>query len=83
MATLVGLAVGIDVNQGYSLQERQFQLKILREKKGLTQRQIHEETGLSITTISNIENGHRGSVEQGTIEKLADALGVKPAAFLR
>ena len=58
-------------------------LKILRERQGLTQREIHEATGLSITTISNIENGHRSSVEQGTIEKLANALGVKPRAFLR
>jgi len=58
-------------------------LKILRERKGLTQRQIHEATGLSITTISNIENGHRGCVEQNTIEKLAEALGEEPRVFLR
>jgi len=58
-------------------------LKIMREKQGMTQREIHEKTGLSITTISNIENGHRSCVEQGTIEKLAAALDVEPRAFLR
>ena len=58
-------------------------LKILREKKGLTQRQIHEATGLSITTISNIENGHRNRVDQETIEKLSAALDVEPKVFVR
>ena len=58
-------------------------LKTLRDEKGLTQRQIHEATGLSITTISNIENGHRNRVDQETIEKLASVLDVEPKVFLR
>ncbi len=55
----------------------------LRRKRGMTQAELHRLTGLTIGTISEIENGHRIEVKGSTIEKLAKALKVKPAELLK
>ena len=51
-------------------------LKVWREHQGLTQQTLADKTGVSQTTIAQIENGTRqGSVK--TLKKLADVLDVK------
>lgn len=52
-------------------------LKQMREKKGLTQEELSKTSGVSRTTISNIENGYVRCVKTETLVKLSDALGVK------
>jgi transcriptional regulator with XRE-family HTH domain len=48
----------------------------LRLKKGLTQQQLAEKTGLSIDTVAAIENGRRWA-RLTTLRKLAKGLGVR------
>lgn len=57
----------------------------LRKKLGMTQAKLSEESGVTIQTISYIENGHRAGdeVRVDTIEKLAKALKVKPVELLK
>lgn len=50
-------------------------LKAYRRKLGITQAELYLRCGVSITTISSIENGHSDGAT-GTLLKLADALGV-------
>lgn len=52
-----------------------------RERRGLTQQALHDVTGVSITTISTIENGHTRRIDFDTLAKLAAALGVEPACL--
>lgn len=52
-------------------------LKQMREKKRLTQEELSKVSGVSRTTISNIENGYVSCVKTETLVKLSDALGVK------
>jgi transcriptional regulator with XRE-family HTH domain len=49
-------------------------LKILREKMGLTQKQLAERIGVTQTYISKIEHGHIRSVTMDKVIKLAFAL---------
>lgn len=53
-------------------------LAFYRRKKGLTQKQIAESVGLSITFISQIENGLSKPSDEN-LKKIADALGVLPS----
>lgn len=48
----------------------------LRKDRNLSQEELARRAGLSVTTLSNIENGHRGRVHRGTKAKIANALGV-------
>lgn len=50
-------------------------LKQIREAIPMTQAELSRLSGISITTISSIENGFSGGAT-GTLLKLADALGV-------
>jgi transcriptional regulator with XRE-family HTH domain len=50
-------------------------LRQWREKRGLTVRQLGQESGVSYVTIVKIENG-RMSPTVALLEKLADALGI-------
>ncbi len=53
-------------------------LRYYRERVGLSMEELHHETGVAVSTISDLENGQRGA--QGrTVRKLADALRVTPA----
>jgi len=52
-------------------------LKALRKMRGMTQQQVSDLTGLSRTSITNIENG-RQSVTPESVKKIARALGYKP-----
>ena len=52
-------------------------LKEFREKKGLSQEQLAEMSGISRTTISDLENEKKQVTTNVTLEKLANALGKK------
>lgn len=51
-------------------------LKELREKRGLTQEQLADLSGVNQSAISFIENGTTASPKLDTLQKLARALGV-------
>ncbi len=57
-------------------------LKELRERRKMTQEELANASGVSRTTIANIERGVETSTTIGTIAKLAEALGVTPAKLL-
>jgi putative transcriptional regulator len=57
-------------------------LKGLRERKGLSQAQLAMTVGVRQATISDLETGKSRRIELDLLEKLAKALGVKPAALL-
>jgi transcriptional regulator with XRE-family HTH domain len=50
-------------------------LKWWRLKNHYSQRDVQEKTGVSHTTISRLENGHRTRARFGTLEKLAQTYG--------
>lgn len=52
-------------------------IKKIRKRKGLTQKQLSELTGLKQNTISNHENGNR-SIDEVDIHVYSSALGVSP-----
>ena len=52
-------------------------IKEIRKKRGLTQKQLSELTGLKQNTISNHENGNR-SIDEVDILVYSSALGVSP-----
>jgi transcriptional regulator with XRE-family HTH domain len=55
-------------------------LKELRDKAGLTQQQLAEQSGIPIGSIRNHEQGHRVP-SWGSVVKLAKTLGVTCEAF--
>ena len=56
-------------------------LKALRDRKGLTQVQLAEKSGVSRTYLARLESG-RQDPTLSTLEKLAKALGVKVGRLL-
>jgi phage repressor protein, putative len=52
-------------------------IREIRKRKGLTQKQLSELTGLKQNTISNHENGNR-SIDEVDIHVYSNALGVSP-----
>ena len=56
-------------------------LKSVRERQALTQRELESATGVGKSTINDLENGKRGA-QARTIRKLAAALGVTPAELV-
>jgi len=54
----------------------------LREKRGLTQYQLAVQAGLTIQTISMLENGRTNSPGLDTVAKIAQALGTPLTALL-
>lgn len=57
-------------------------LKLLREGYPLTIRELANVSGVSLATISAIENKHR-SPNPSTIRKLAQSLGVEPGEIIQ
>jgi transcriptional regulator with XRE-family HTH domain len=53
-------------------------LRRLREHEALTQAELSKRTGISINSISAIEQDKQ-SARLSTVRKLADALGVHPS----
>ena len=59
-------------------------IKKLRKGRGFTQEELAEKSGVSRTTISNLENDSNKTVNTRTLNKIASALGVKlESLFLR
>jgi transcriptional regulator with XRE-family HTH domain len=56
-------------------------LEEVRLRRRLTQRALAARSGVSLSTIQAIEAGRAGRVRFGTMEKLADVLGVEPEAI--
>jgi transcriptional regulator with XRE-family HTH domain len=52
-----------------------------RRRRGLTQRQLGEISGVAHTTVQNLESLRRGAYPQ-TLQKLATALKVEPEDLL-
>lgn len=52
-------------------------LKEIREKKGITQEELSVKSGVSRTTISDLENEKIESTTNGTMLKIAEALNCK------
>lgn len=50
------------------------ELKCLRMRKGLTQKDLSEITGISVVTIVKIEKGKHDSVKLRLLKKIAAAL---------
>lgn len=57
-------------------------LKEYRERKDLSQAQLAKVIGVRQATISDLETGKSRRIEFDLLEKLAQALGVKPGALL-
>lgn len=53
-----------------------YRIKEVREKRGLTQVQLSEQSGISRATISGLESGSEKVTTTKTLNKLAEALGV-------
>ena len=56
--------------------------KDLREGRGWTQAYLCEQAGITIATLSRIENGHTQQIDLKTLDALATALEVHPAALI-
>ncbi|MEU9143921.1 helix-turn-helix domain-containing protein [Streptomyces sp. NPDC048349] len=54
-------------------------LRKLRDKANLTQEQVAERSGVSVRTIRRLENGGSTNHRMGTVNLLADALGLEDA----
>lgn len=52
-------------------------LREAREKRGWTQEELAEKSGVSRATLSALENEKTDCVKTDTLVKLADALGTK------
>jgi transcriptional regulator with XRE-family HTH domain len=55
-------------------------LKALRQRALLTQRELAEKSGVTMVTIARAETGH--DVQFSTVKKLGEALGVNPRELL-
>ncbi len=53
----------------------------LRERRLWTRERLAQEAGMSVTTVTGVEEG-RTRVRLGTIEKLSGVLGVDPLELL-
>jgi len=56
-------------------------LQAIRERSGLTQTELAEQTGVSQGRISELESGQR-NVRPGTVKALAEALKIPTMALL-
>jgi len=60
------------------IKKRKLNIAQLREKRGLTQRQLAAEIGVAQKTISNWEVGRYGFMMIDTVVNLCQALDCKP-----
>ena len=52
-----------------------FRIKALREKNGVSQTDLSRKSGISQPYLCDLENNRRGA-KPGTLQRIADALGV-------
>jgi transcriptional regulator with XRE-family HTH domain len=57
------------------MHEMGYKIKEFREKRGLTQEELAEKSGVSRTTIHALETDDSKNATTGTLLKLANALG--------
>ena len=57
-------------------------VKELRTGRGWTQEEVCKRAGITVATLSRIENGLTKGIDFTTLEKLARALEVHPAALI-
>ena len=57
-------------------------VKELREGRGWTQSELSGRSGITVVTVSRIENGHTKGIDFETLDALATALQVHPAALI-
>jgi transcriptional regulator with XRE-family HTH domain len=57
-------------------------VRIARKDRGMSQEKLALDTRLDLTTINEIERGHRSPMLT-TVCKIASGLGVKPAQLLQ
>ncbi|MEV4116355.1 helix-turn-helix transcriptional regulator [Nonomuraea sp. NPDC049695] len=55
----------------------------IRVSKGLTQEELEERSGVSVSTIRKLEQGDRSSARVSTLRKLAEALDVRTSDLFR
>ncbi len=56
-------------------------LRQLRRRRGLSQEQLADQAGLSLTTVARLERQLRAACRGRTLARLATALGADPAAL--
>ena len=57
-------------------------LKYWRERRGLTEVELADASGIPLTTISRLERGYTRTVELDMLDRLAKVLKVRPSALL-
>ena len=58
-------------------------LKRLRKKRGFTLERLAFQSGISVSSVVQLESGRNSNPTLDTIERLAGSLGVKPEALVR
>lgn len=58
-------------------------IRVLREKRKMTQEELAEASGVSRATISGLENNEETVTTTATLKKLAAALHVKVSDFFK
>lgn len=58
-------------------------LRVLREERFLSHRELAKIAGVSPTTVLNLETNPETMAQRRTVRKLAEALGVPPAELLK
>ncbi|MDD5691633.1 MAG: helix-turn-helix transcriptional regulator [Candidatus Omnitrophica bacterium] len=58
-------------------------IKELRKKKGLTQEQLSEQSGIDYKHIQLLESNKASAAKLDTIEKLAKAFNMSPSKLLK
>jgi len=59
-----------------------FRLAEILAKRGVSQRELGRESGVSLTIISRIANNHSRQVALSTLERLAETLRVEPGELI-
>ncbi len=57
-------------------------LRVLREERFLSHRELAKIAGVSPTTVLNLETNPETTAQRRTVRKLAEALGVEPRNLL-
>lgn len=80
------VAVSIQHNQHdvvRQLNTLRIKLEVARKRRGMSARRLAEKSGVAASTIRAIERGNRKAPPHyGTMEKLAEALGMDPRDIL-
>lgn len=58
---------------------KEFTVREARKRKRMTQDDLAKASGLDQTTISDLETGRNANPRLDTIQRLAEALGIRPA----